>query len=723
MTTKNSIHFKKSFFSIKTKVALLCTCSILIAVIANSVILAKASMNAITSSAEITMQELSASYMKGISETVRQISETANFMMSSAAVSSYIESGGSENTAEIDEFVSMFLSINTSHEDISLVDAEGKILYSSNSTLVNTDLSDEAYFTKMVSSGLSTQGDVFLSESSKEPCITFAIPLRTDFQVVGFSDAEETASASENASNINPVPATGNMPVGSQQMPVEKFTGSIITTVKVSQVSNSLSDITIADYETGYAFILDSNGTVLYHPDAALIGTKLDVNEIQNVVSQMQEEQNPEIKIITYQYDGVKKYAGYSIDTDHHWILFIAADQTEIFSSLENVTKLAFLVSALLIAVLTVFAYLFAGTITNSIKKITKIIQKTAELDLLEDDTYHALSTRSDEAGDMSRAIEQMRREFREMVGYISEVSGKINASTDQLNFITHSVNEHSSDNSATTEELSASMEETAATTEQIHTSIEQISNSSKDINSRADFGAKLSSQLINRAADLKTATENATEQTKKVYAEVKIRTDAALEQSKSVQKIHLLSKTIKDIANQTSLLALNASIEAARAGESGSGFSIVASEIGNLAQQSSQTVTSITDIVNEVYLAVDNMSKSLEQTLNFLEKNVLTDYHEFLDNSEKYHTDACVMDETMENIHQQIELLNTNLLGISQSISEINLMVDEASKGVNDVAEKNTNIVALTTNTQDMAIKNHEAAKRLKEIVEKFKI
>jgi methyl-accepting chemotaxis protein len=203
----------------------------------------------------------------------------------------------------------------------------------------------------------------------------------------------------------------------------------------------------------------------------------------------------------------------------------------------------------------------------------------------------------------------------------------------------------------------------------------------------------------------------------------VKQRTDDALEQAKAVEKINLLTKTIKDISNQTSLLALNASIEAARAGEAGSGFSVVASEIGKLADQSAKTVANINNTVEEVYAAVENMARSLEQTLSFLGSNVLSDYKAFLNNSEKYSEDAGSMNQTMENIQKQIDMLNSNVQGISESISEINMMIGEASKGVNDVAEKNTDIVALTTHTQDMARQNTEFADGLKEIVEKFKL
>ena len=84
------------------------------------------------------------------------------------------------------------------------------------------------------------------------------------------------------------------------------------------------------------------------------------------------------------------------------------------------------------------------------------------------------------------------------------------------------------------------------------------------------------------------------------------------------------------DITGQTNLLALNASIEAARAGEAGKGFAVVATEIGSLADQTSQAIANISAIVKEVNEAVGNMSECLEETTEFLEKSVSADYKEF---------------------------------------------------------------------------------------------
>jgi len=792
---------KRYFFSIKTKTALLCICSILVAVSVTFYNMSVASKNIITESTEITLENLANTYSNNLADDINHVTKSANFMMSSAAISSFVESGGTENTTEVSNLATMFLNAQISYEDISIVDADGKVLYSSNSDLIGTDVSGETYFTNMVASGLSTQGTLYTSETSGEPCIPFAIPLRPDMGIVEVmpdkdvsagrveipaGNVEITASGVEipaggvgdvtapgaeisldlaMSQDVNDVPpltsdandfppmnnvvpmipdANNAVPMtqeanevlsittdaeegmiidNSGKEPVGNFTGAIIISVKVSAFDKILSNIKVANYETGYAFILDSDGNVIYHPDESLIGTKLNVTEIDNLLAQVKSGKLPESNFITYTFNNVKKYASFKVNEDNQWIVFIGADQSEILKSLNVLASDTLLTIIILVLVISILAYIVTGRITDSIKKITKIINKTAELDFTDDKISERLSLQNDEIGEMSRAIEIMRKTLKNMILHLSNVSAKITESSNNLSTISTSVNKNAQDNSAIAEELSASMEEAAATIQQIHASIESIKNNSKDIADQVVLGAKLSEDIMNRAQKLRTVTMNATQKTQKIYEEVKKKTDAAIERSKAVEKINILSQTIKDIADQTNLLALNASIEAARAGESGSGFTVVAHEIGALANQSAKTVSHITKTVEEVYQAVANMSKSLEQTLDFLEKNVLYDYDTFLNSSSQYNDDAGVMSETMERIKKQIEQLNTNVLGIADSISEIDVMVTDAATGVNDVAEKNTDIVTLTSKTHNMSDENTELANGLEEIIGKFKL
>ena len=196
---------------------------------------------------------------------------------------------------------------------------------------------------------------------------------------------------------------------------------------------------------------------------------------------------------------------------------------------------------------------------------------------------------------------------------------------------------------------------------------------------------------------------------------------DMALEKSKSVEKIESLTEAIRSIAEQTSLLSLNASIEAARAGESGKGFAVVASEISTLAGQTTQTVEDISGIVVEVQDAVKEMTNCLDQTIRFLVENVSKDYENFIDVSSQYDKDAKYFSDVTEHVSDSIQQLSTATSQIVKAMQEINISVGEATNGITDIAERTTDIAGISLTNQEEIHRNKEMAGTLQTCVDKF--
>ena len=165
----------------------------------------------------------------------------------------------------------------------------------------------------------------------------------------------------------------------------------------------------------------------------------------------------------------------------------------------------------------------------------------------------------------------------------------------------------------------------------------------------RGGDGEKNSGQIQERAGEMERISTESRHKTDQMYAVMKQKTDAAVEQAKSVQKINALTDNIKQISSQTNLLALNANIEAARAGEAGRGFAVVASEIGDLATQTLDTVSTIDEIVGEVNSSVSNMTECLTTIMEFLEQTVLGDYEHFAQVGEQYHAVADTFQQIMQ--------------------------------------------------------------------------
>ena len=188
-----------------------------------------------------------------------------------------------------------------------------------------------------------------------------------------------------------------------------------------------------------------------------------------------------------------------------------------------------------------------------------------------------------------------------------------------------------------------------------------------------------------------------------------------------SVVKINELTKSIVAISEQTNLLSLNASIEAARAGDAGIGFTVVAQEISKLAQRSLASVNDINGIIKEVNVAVANITQSMENTTEFLEKNVLTDYDNFNQTGLQYMKDADDFRARMDNVSDQLAVLNDSIRTVSQAIGDISVTMNETSTGVTDISEKTSNVVTATGDNRELAEGTVESVNELRNIVNRF--
>lgn len=483
-----------------------------------------------------------------------------------------------------------------------------------------------------------------------------------------------------------------------------------------------LSDVKVDGMPSSYAYLVSPDGTMLYHPTESKIGSPVENEVVTGLVAQIKAGSVPEDACVSYLFKGTIKYAGYGI-TKTNCILVVTADESEALADISKITNIAVIVSIVLLLISLVGAYITTLFITAPIKQLTKIIKDTASFNFKRNPASQKLVKRGDETGEMARAVGEMRKNLRMMVDNIDEASNRITGNVSLLQDVTNVVNVMCSDNSATSEELAAGMQETAATAESIYANIGYMQTGAKDIIQLSENGDGLSVEVMERANNLKTKTVEAARRTQMTYESVKVRSDAAIEESKAVHKINELTEAIMAISSQTSLLALNASIEAARAGEAGRGFAVVATEIGNLADQTSKTVADINDIVNEVNSAVGNMAGCLEETGDFLEQTVLTDYKEFTEVSEQYSEDAMKFKESMNDVHISIENLADSISKISDALSGINATVGESTLGVTDIADKTTDMATRTSETNQLVEESLSCVVQLRSIVEMFQM
>lgn len=674
---------RELLFSIRTKITFVLVVLILLSVLINYNYLLTMSKNTLTDYTEETLLEIVEAQNSYIEQSIEKYTSTMTYLNGSENFYVFNTNHGNKYSKEIHATLNKYLTQNPTHESINFVDSETRTLLGSTDTdKEGTDYSNEEFINYILDNNQPAQSNVFFDNETGEPLISIGVP---------------------QASHIDE----------------DTLSGVMFTDIKASLLSDTISKIKVFNSDTSYAYLLDSNGIYIYHPDSELIGKQAETSLIQNLVQNIDSGNIPPATVVADNDTG--QYVSYKISELNQWILCIVIDQSAVLAPIDEMRSSSVNISIIIVIIMSILGYIFASTITTPIKVVTKIVRKTADLDIAQDDSYHYLLKRRDETGSMGRAVSKMRQAFSNMMNDISSTAEAVNNSSARLLAIANTMNDNATATSSAAEELSSSMESTAENTEAISNQIQAMESSTTAINIKATDGVKLSDEIMQRALALKDNTLAASEKTRAMYETVKSDTESAIESSKSVSKINELAKTIMDIASQTSLLSLNASIEAARAGEAGRGFSVVASEIGKLADQSSKTVTNITTIVAEVNTSIGRMADSLNATLEFLDKTVLADYQNFVQISEQYSDDAGFVNQTMSNIDTSIDELNHTMTVIAESINQINIAINETCQGVSIVAANNAQTANLTSETYNMAENTLAHSHKLTEMVDNF--
>lgn len=495
--------------------------------------------------------------------------------------------------------------------------------------------------------------------------------------------------------------------------------GVIGMDIDFNTITNKVGDISL--YDNGYAFLLGQDNQIMFHKDYE-VGTslaKIEDGELEDLEKQITEGKNE--KLLSYRYKRMKKSLIYS-NLDNGMKLVLTVPNKEINANANRLTKQIGGFSIVIIILGSVIGIVMGTSISNPIKKITRVLKQTAEFDFRDSDIITQLMKHKDEIGVMAREVKKMRRSLRDVTSSMYNIKENVLGNVEKLDGMMSDNNDISEENSTVIEEISAKMQETSSRASIISEGVEQVKSNSSEIAELTRQGKERSEEVMDRAKELGVYTDRSNAETLRIFAEMQEKANVAIEQSKSVQRINELTDNIKGISSQTNLLALNANIEAARAGEAGKGFAVVATEIGNLANETYTAIEDINGIVDEVTEAVTNMSDCIQMLMQFLERKVLKDYKSFKDSGDEYLKDAEAVRLIVEGIDQSMKNLDNQISEISSGVINISETVEYTALNISSVADKISDTVTKSVDGYQQLIESRESVDRLVELVQQFK-
>ena len=399
--------------------------------------------------------------------------------------------------------------------------------------------------------------------------------------------------------------------------------------------------------------------------------------------------------------------------------LKISEDNKTEFSS--TIIKMVLIVVIMLFISIAI-TFFISRNITRALSKAVTFIQLVSEGNL-STEVDSSFLNRKDEIGDLVKAIDAMQLSIRGLVIQVKEEVYIIDGIVQQVNTDVTKLNSEIENVSATTEELAASMEETAATSEQMTATAQEMEKAVQSIAHKSEDGAIKANEITIRAQKTRGDVEQAQIKAMKIFETTRSSLERAIEDSKVVDQIDVLSSAIMAITGQTNLLALNAAIEAARAGEAGRGFSVVADEIRKLAEASKDTVVEIKDITKQVSEAVQNLSVHANELLRFVSTDVNQDYHTLLDVANQYNDDARFVDNMVTDFSATSEELLASIQDVVGSIDAVATAAQEGAEGTTDIANRNTNINTRSYDILSQVAKSKTSAEKLNKNVSVFKL
>lgn len=488
-------------------------------------------------------------------------------------------------------------------------------------------------------------------------------------------------------------------------------------------LSRIVGNVEIKGVKDSYTYIVDGDGTMLYHPTADKIGKPVENSVVKGVISKLKSENRPQPEVVQYNFNGETKYAGIYVGKSKDFILVVNANKKQALSGTTSVVTSTVKGSIFAMVLCLIAAIFVTRKIVAPIISATDTVEKLGNLDFSEGvSSDKKMLNRKDEVGVMLRSITELKNIIVKVMAEIRAYSESLGEAAEALK---NSANESSTAagqvETAITgiaDGASSQAQETQSATENVIVMGKMIEQASTEVE-----------QLGDNAADMHKASENAMsilaeleKINQKTMEAIHIIGEQTQKTNESAAKIKVATDMISEIAEETTLLSLNASIEAARAGEQGRGFAVVANQIQKPAEQSADATTQITEVISEL---VNDAQESV-QTMDEV-KEVMNQQSENVSQTEKAFKNVekgiAESIESVEKITDKTRKLDEARAGVVDVVQSLSAIAEENAASAEETSASASEVGSIMEDVSQNANMLDEIAVKLNENVKRFKI
>ncbi|MBF0295062.1 MAG: bacteriohemerythrin [Magnetococcales bacterium] len=355
---------------------------------------------------------------------------------------------------------------------------------------------------------------------------------------------------------------------------------------------------------------------------------------------------------------------------------------------------------------------MLGGMSTN----VRRIMMQSDSVAACTNELLHIKTTLGDDAGRTIEAMEGAGDRFKQLEGAVAKIRDDVGGASGHLGEVSTATEQLSVDIgtiAAAAEEASQNVTTMASAAEEMTANLSSVNNSLQDVNNSASSVASAVEEMTATLDEVRKRCLSASQESDRATRQIQDTLEVMDKLSLSAEEIGRFIELINQIADQTNMLALNASIEAAGAGEAGKGFAVVANEVKELARQTADATHLIAEQVRQIQdntREVDSATREVAQIVG----NINHSNQEITTAVDEQSLAIQEIAKALSAVTLASEDVTRNAMELQQAADEVSRAASEAAAGANEIARSSSNAAV---SAQSVLERNREASELVQSI------
>ncbi|MFW5790251.1 MAG: methyl-accepting chemotaxis protein [Bacillota bacterium] len=501
-----------------------------------------------------------------------------------------------------------------------------------------------------------------------------------------------------------------------------EFVGIVGGVVALDILRDLTADMDIGGH--GYGMIVDQNQNIIAHPESEYLGNQDIYNQLGDDFYNLVEESSQELEGYgTYQAENEDWDLAYATVDNTDWTVMLTASQSNLLAPLD-IIKNSNLVTGLIAVLLgIILSYLIARMIVNPIISVNNLAQKIAGGNLTERvDISNFNVQKEDEIGQLLVAINRMVENLQDTVRPVQKAAENLSSTSKGQAEAGAQVEKSAEEVATAIQNVASGAEEQSAQIDEMETIFKDLS---QQIGRTGEMAEEMSAKADNVVGNVETGSrsvDNSVESVNEVKADAGEVAEIINDLGETSNEIGDIIEIISNIASQTNLLALNAAIEAARAGEAGRGFSVVAEEIRQLAEESASATEKINNLIVEIQENAEKANTKMDASVGTVESSVkaIKETGDVFNDIKKA---VFELDELITRVTEEARDMDQNSIQLEAAVEDISKVSEEAASNAEEVAASSEEQIASTEEIISFAEELSRMSEELEETIQRFDI